>query len=119
MSRRILIVSKHHYIVEPVLDSDQDGEIDFFIASSDRQAFQLLLANDVDSVIYDSEDLQLKTLHFLRRVKRLNPDIPVVLVSNLDEKEFFFKNDISPRLVNRVIRREDVKKILDRAFGLS
>ena len=93
MSNKILIVDDEDHLrmlIEQALEELEDEGVDFFTAANGEEALEQFKQNPPDLVILDINMPGMNGIEVLRRMKEVNPNLPVILSSAYQE----YKQDL-------------------------
>ena len=81
MSERVLLIDDEKDFLEVMSERMQNRDIDVTTASSAREALALVEKESYDAIILDLQMPEMDGLQALERLKAINPDLQVILLT--------------------------------------
>ena len=81
MSERVLLIDDEKEFLEVMSERMQNRDIDVTTASSAREALALVEKESYDAIILDLQMPEMDGLQALERLKAINPDLQVILLT--------------------------------------
>ena len=119
MSKAILFVDDEKAILNSIRREFFDSPYEVFIASSGKEALEILNKNQIDLVVSDMRMPEMDGYELLKRVKSIHPSIIRLILSGFTDEKTVFKsiyNNLAKLFITKPWKKDDFRRAIDEVF---